>query len=75
MAIQDMVNVLAEMSEKEINMVLAFAKFNAYLTENLGQAINHATMTNYSGMVNDILKTIYLSHEELRATKLCIRRL
>lgn len=55
---QEMINLideLSKMSQKDINTVMAFAKFKVYLTENYGKKIDLSIISAFATLVSSVL--------------------
>lgn len=54
----ELINELAQLSSDELQMVIACAKFQAYLKANVGEKIDLTTVSQFASLVGALVKAV-----------------
>lgn len=54
----ELINEIAQLKDDELELVIACAKFQKYLKDNLGEKIDLNTVTEFASLVSALGKTV-----------------
>lgn len=54
----ELMNELSKLSEDELSLVLACAKFQKYLQSNIGEKIDLTTVSEFASLVGSLIKAV-----------------